>query len=165
MLLAALFNFPFDELYRMATRLDPAEAAALAERVVQLYERTGEGTGGPPPTPESETGVQVADREADPRKELELHLGRLNRILDEMLAEQESRATRGDDRAPAYYARGLQRMQALWERDRAGLFTYLFNCLVTGIFVTFGAPFWHRLSKSLLGVRRARALRPERGGS
>lgn len=71
--------------------------------------------------------------------------------LDE--AAKVSVQIRQDDTPP--FQAGWKTFETLWDKDRKGEISYhLLQCFFTALLVAFGAPFWHRLSTALLGMRK-----------
>lgn len=92
-------------------------------------------------------GKFVEAREADGKPESEGLVNDVRQALAELLDE---RADRGK-----LLTRGVDQIATLWYTDRGRIPTFLANCLITALLISFGAPFWHRLSQALLGAKKA----------
>lgn len=128
LLAAFVFDLPIDRLYRTAAALSPAEAVAVAEQALTLHDRSA--LAGAP----SDTLLASADS-----------------LLRAALA-----AT--GQREGANFVVDASRIRALFAGDvgqdvtRAG--SYLLGCLISALLVSFGAPFWHDLTRALLRLQR-----------
>jgi hypothetical protein len=114
--------------------------------------------------------------EAKPEQEIRDLLGDLRKAVSVSLfepgarAEAEPREALGDKgdtsgeedsiaTTAAPFGSGWDRIDALWDAgDEKRLLGHLLYCLLTALFVAFGAPFWHRLGEALLSFRRVPAV-------
>ena len=162
LLVALLFNFPFDELYRQATQRSTAETTALAEKMIGLYQERL-------PQVRSDAAMeQVSTTEEGRPTEngsaaSEQVLKELHQQAVTVLAALSAREGSSAIETP-YYTRGLKRMAALSSHPPQ-LLAYLFNCLVTAFFISFGAPFWHRVTSALLRRREEQKQSPNLPGA
>ncbi len=76
----------------------------------------------------------------------ELLVAKLRHEIGDLL---DARAGRGK-----VLTRGVRQIATLWREDKSDLATFLVNCLITALLISFGAPFWHRLSKALVSVKK-----------
>lgn len=150
LLIAILLNFPFDTLYRRASQLSPQQAAELTQAMIDADDRLREGdpevVSGAAPRAERRELVrslveQISVVTASPERQSETATPRVQR----------SDTVAAPDEAPLY-RRGLVAMSSA--EGFAGVASYFVNCLITALLVSFGAPFWHRLSESLLNIGR-----------
>lgn len=178
LLVAVALNFPFHAIYRQASMLSPEEAAALAEAVLDAEERLGElrpleaaaageeGEGtdageegeGPdagedeqPAAPDQPaTTPPVGTAPEDGRAALAQRREWIEGLVTTLVQEDASEAV-------PLHRRGLVAMTDTWSANGiGGIGNYLLNCLLTALLLSFGAPFWHRLSEALLDIRRGR---------
>lgn len=140
LLVAVFFNFPFDTLYERASAMSAEQAVDLADAVLEAESRINELT-----PLDAETTEEEAKAAIQKRREL---LEKLVRRID----------SAPDEEVVPLYQRGTERVAALWQgANRATkISSYLLNCLVTALLISFGAPFWHRLTEALLAVRRGK---------
>lgn len=161
--LALAFNFPFDELYRQATKLSPDEAVALAERMLDLSEKHGLAPAPPdeatPPTPPAEQPQEGAEPEAGASggTNPQADANSLHDIISALDAALGRKPDGDRGKTSSYLTRGYRQIQDKAAEGSGSFFQYIFNCLVTAVFVSFGAPFWHRMTTSLLGKARGSA--------
>lgn len=127
--LAVGLNLAFDTLYRNVSALSPDEVIRLADSVMAMDSEAPEPA----------------------RHTLEALQERLQDIARRLTVEEPTRIS---------LTGGWERLERLGSQREAwpsllGLLSYLVSCFVTAVLVSFGAPFWHRLSRALLDVRRA----------
>jgi hypothetical protein len=129
-------------------------------------EETAAGTEEPPRDPSDETsaasdqapaaGTPPPGPDASEPQDIE----ELRAKLDEALHQITDIVVKIDPRAEAatpLYRRGLDAIDRAWQAPGYHpIASYFFNCLVTALLISFGAPFWYRLSEALLNVRRDR---------
>jgi hypothetical protein len=118
--------------------MSPEEAIALAETMLEAHHRV------------AAEDAEVAERT------LEDLTGELKRLTAALDPESAAAAT-------PFHRRGLVKLGGFFgppgegapaRRGFPGLLEFLGNCLVTALLISFGAPFWHRLSEALLAVRK-----------
>jgi len=146
--LAIGLNFPFDALYERASNLSPAEAAQLAQTMIDSEARTRELLG------------QETPQDAEARQK---RLEELDRLRQDILTQLQSvpEAAGATDEGEPDDGAGFQNL--LWTQLSSGRYWKalgtLWNCLITALLISFGAPFWHRLTKALFNVRQPKAER------
>lgn len=124
LLIAFVFNFPINVLYENAQKIDPATAANLAEKMIDVYDQ------------------QIAL----PDSLLGENLTLANQIITETLKEQ------SDTNVVQYYS-DWSSIPKMFTGDFRFLL-YLFYCGITAVFLTFGAPFWNDIASSLLRLQK-----------
>lgn len=138
LLVAVVLDMPFDELWRRASAMSPEEAIGLAETMLEAHDR-----------------IAAEDTEGAERT-LEDLTGELKRLTSALNPDSAAAAT-------PLHQRGLVKIGSFFRaadegaparRGPLGLLEFLGNCLVTALLISFGAPFWHRLSEALLAVRK-----------
>lgn len=155
LLLAIVLCFPFDALYRQAATLSPQEAQALAATMIEYSEvRDGprseaRGQGATDSEPSQEAGATPngeadgADgADAELRDRFEASRQQIDKLLTTVAGDQ-----------AGIYEPTLSHLPELLHHP-TGIPWYLFNCLITALLISFGAPFWHRLSSALLRIRQ-----------
>jgi hypothetical protein len=139
-LVAFALNQPTQRIVTRAQAMSPEEATALADNVLQLYERT-----------------QAADTTRDttaarpPLPQLDSTLSRLVGTLDSL-------ARRGTAPDAANAALPIPGITEFFKKETKKIW-YLLGCLLTAVLVSFGAPFWNDLVGALANKNRS-APRP-----
>jgi hypothetical protein len=130
--IAILFNLPFERIYRAAGKISPEQTVAIAENAIEYYETQTEGTSG-------EDSVDVEQQLSLARDILESSLASLSgdKKLADYLIDKEDITELSDNR---------------WE----SILRFLFGCLLTAVLVSFGAPFWNDILKSVLRIKQSR---------
>lgn len=131
LLISLLFNFSAERIYLKATMLSAEESVALAENSIRLYESF-----------ETEEIIDSATMKQKVEK--------AKKILDtslESLSETEN--------SQKYFVT-WDDIKTLSDKPIWALIRYLFGCLITAILVSFGAPFWNDIAKSLLKIQQGR---------
>lgn len=133
--IALALGFPLDAMWERANELSTDQAVATATQLLAAGEELG--------------GDAAALGAGSSQEEVAAVTEAVGKLLRQV----------GDGRRQAsdLWRGGWDAVTARWsEGDVGGLAKYVFFCLLTAIFVSFGAPFWHRLSTSLLHLRRQR---------
>lgn len=139
-LLAFLGGFPINAIYQKAIRMTPEQALALADAAVTLADSTAMRMAAAPAEPDSgaaEAGVQASD------STVTLAIQDARKALALLRTESPGRAT--------WFG-----LPGMWPAGWLARGEYLFGCLLTALLVSFGAPFWNDLTKSLVKVQRER---------
>ncbi len=136
MLMAVVFNLPFDRLYKQAAAMPPEAALAAAEAATTQWEQSTAAEAARP-----EEGQEPA--------------ARAQALVERALEVLES------SQAPVNYILDWKQLQDLVRRPWQGL-RYLFGCLITALMVTFGAPFLNDVGSLLLRLQRGT---PAAGGT
>lgn len=181
LLLALFLNLPFQTLWRQASALSPEQAIALAEEMQRLRqaveeqeplegrnvavvsEAEGGGVSGnsvaEPPPEEGATGSAAAatGERREPHEDMTAaREGIASRLalLEQILLRFDSNKA-GEEKT--LLLRGWRHLDRVWDRSSdtklSDSLAYLLGCLVTALFLTFGAPFWDRLVDALLRVQ------------
>lgn len=140
LLLALAVNLPVGRIYRKARSLSPQDAAALAEKYVNLYD---------------EVSSKVESEPAQPQDQ-DL-LATLGALKQQALASLEPIASQG--------AGSPLRIFVRWEEDVAARSTYrvlailgyLAECLITAFLICFGAPVWNDIVTLLFRLQKGRS--------
>ena len=132
-LLFALFcNLPFGEIYKKASRLSPEEATQLAEQTVKLYERQKSIVS----FSDSLMSEQIKASEA---------------VAHQILTNKEIM----DPGKPKYFI-DRSFISDLYKKGFSAILLYLFECLVTALMVSFGAPILNDIASALLNLQKGR---------
>jgi hypothetical protein len=163
---AILLNFPFDAVFARAQALSPEEAVALAGQVDTLQDYLDETqeaelrryVGGVTQlvvTLDSSDGpdVPVWCRGFHRMKEIVTGGQNLPRFC--RMGSGSAARTTAPARPNANAATG--------PRGAPGLASYLLNCFITALLVSFGAPFWDRVTDSLLNRAKRQKSTPSNG--
>ncbi len=121
------FSLPFDRIYRAATQLSPEQALQLAETTVAMFA--------------ADTGA-VGEVGDTARARLESAQSIAGSVMTSLRPEAEllgKRITWGD-------------IREMWQRGT--VLRYLLGCLLTALLISFGAPVWHDLARTLLRLQR-----------
>lgn len=131
LIIALLFNLSLQRLYHYAAAVSPAEATAIAETNLKLYQEYRQTSAAVPP--ESVTAVAAMDT---------LRLRKLA-DLSQVILEQSGSVTFN-----------LVGNEVL---DGFGSFLhYLFGCFITALLLSFGAPIWNDAASALLNIQKAK---------
>lgn len=133
-LIAFFLNYPIDELYKKALETDSATAIKLAESAIELYSKKLD-----------------ADSLESQDSLLEKKLEMADEIINSVVRKEKSRQN-------VDYIINQQFVKALL-LDVKLLLRYLFGCIVTAVFITFGAPFWNDLASALLRLQKGKTPR------
>ena len=146
---AFLLGFPIQTIIQRSSAMSPEETAALASSVVALSEQVAaaESASVAVAQPGQPLPDSIAKQLSAARDSL---LGLLGRLQREAGAAAGSAAgAKGDGvlcrLAPSQFARGCEQRTSVM---------YLLGCLVTGLLISFGAPFWNDLLGALGGKAR-----------
>ena len=165
---AALFNLPFDAIYRSALSMPPEEASRLAVTVDSLSARYDAlvAAPAPPADPTDTTGTASPTGTAPPTEAATPALDSLYR------ARRDSLTALRDDLTASLRAAGLgSDPQTTYATRIAGagsvwaVLTYLLGCLLTAVLVSFGAPFWNDLAGALNRLQQERRAYPPPPGA
>ena len=138
MLIAVVFNLPFDRLFKQAAAMPPEAALAAAEAATTQWEQS------------MAAEAPTSDKAQEPAQRAQALVGRALEVLE---ASQ----------APVNYLIDGKQLRELTGRPWLGL-RYLFGCLVTALMVTFGAPVLTDLTSLLLRLQRGRSSAADTGG-
>jgi hypothetical protein len=134
LLLAFIFCLPINVLYQNAQKIDSAAAIKLAESTIEIYEDQVLNTD----TLNSE--IQISD------SLIKSNLKLINQIMTEKL-------NTNSNQSGITYFTDWSSFVDIFEGDFR-LIKYLFYCLITSIFLTFGAPFWNDIASALLRIQK-----------
>lgn len=157
LIVALAIGAPIQTLYQQALSRSPEETAALAEKLVALEERRA--------ALQADTTVQAEQRFRLMTDSLLLPLGKI-------LRQSHADSTAGPTGLPkTLIANSLtspdssagEYFQSLGQKLRS--IAYWLGCVITAILVSFGAPFWNDIVKSILYFQqsRRRQIRPAMG--
>jgi hypothetical protein len=140
LLLALAVNLPVGRIYRKARSLSPQDAAALAEKYVNLYDEISAKAESEPAQPQDEDLLTT-----------------LGALKQQALASLEPIASQG--------AGSPLRILVRWEEDIAprstysalALLGYLAECLITAFLICFGAPVWNDIVTLLFRLQKGRS--------
>lgn len=127
---ACIFNFSVDRIYSDAKSLDPEKAAAVATQAIEYYAN-------------QEMDYVLTD------STITEQLSLAREILDNSL-----KSVKESEAAISYLVD--------WDKiteDFKSVFLYLIGCIFTAVFVSFGAPFWNDISKTLLSIQQSKRQR------
>jgi hypothetical protein len=145
LVLVFAFNLPFNVVYHKAQVVSPAEAQRIVEEGIKLYGETFDAVNG---QSQDVGGVQNSDRAlgavADPES------GEDGNDLVAALVRV-AKDNRSLIEQPSY-----SHFTRAWQGGPSSFIGFLFYSLVTAILVSFGAPFWNDLAKSLQRVQQGR---------
>jgi hypothetical protein len=127
LLVTLAFSLPFDRIYQAATQVSPEQASQLAETAVGLFEADMSAVG------------EVSDTV---RAQMDTARDIATAVMSSLGPEAESlgRLITWDD---------VSEM-----RQQNTVLRYLLGCLLTALLVSFGAPVWHDLARTLLRLQR-----------
>jgi hypothetical protein len=146
LLVAFLGGFPIGVLYQRASRMTPDEARALAQAATSLADSVAlraQATVAPDST---NPGATVTSPDS---------LTQASQQLDQALRDARTALTlvQSDASGDALSLSSLRRFVEMpWPKKGE----YLFGCLVTALLLSFGAPFWNDLTKSLMTIQQQR---------
>lgn len=132
MLIAFCLNLPIDELYKKAKETDPATAISLAESTIKYY-----------------TQKTQLDSSATSDSLVQENLRLAKEILNTIIIK-ETKKQKVD------YIINRDFVEKLYQNEWFFL-RYLFGCVVTAIFITFGAPFWNDIASALLRLQKGKS--------
>lgn len=138
-IIAVMFNLPFERIYHAASKASPEETVAVAERTIELYEGQMDGF--------SQDDSLAAEK----------HLTLARGILDESLISLSG------DNVLADYLVDREDIIGLSEKKVESILRFIFGCLLTALLVSFGAPFWNDIVKSVLRIKQSK--RPGTGNT
>lgn len=131
LVVALMFNLSLQRLYRYAAAVSPAEASALAETSLNLYQEYRQAAEATPTN--STTEVAVMDT---------LKLKKLMNLSQEILEQS---------KGVAFNFVGNEVLDGF-----GSFFNYLFGCLITALLLSFGAPIWNDAASALLNLQKAK---------
>jgi len=149
LIVALAVGTPIQTLYQQALSRSPEETAALAEKLVNIEERRASLA--------ADTTIQEEKRIRILTDSMLIPLGRIIRE-----SHTDSTAT-GTGLPKTLIAQSLTSSSASPIRDylnglgkKVASPAYLLGCLITAILVSFGAPFWNDIVKSVLYFQKSR---------
>jgi hypothetical protein len=137
LLLALAFDLPFGRLYNEARRVPPDQAFEMLAAASAAYDTVVAG---------GDT-LRVVTRVLPPRVQAYAEA-----MLDSAVKRDSTAAAGGD---PLDYAGLVARAKAnLVDRGWRGGIDYVFGSLLTALLLSFGAPLWNDIAKSVLRLKR-----------
>lgn len=134
LLLSFIFCLPINVLYQKAQRIDSESAIKLAESTMEIYENNIQ-------TPDSlNSEAQVSD------SLVSTNLNLIKQIMTETI-------NNNSNQSGLTYFNDWSSFIDIFKGDFR-LIKYLFYCLITSIFLTFGAPFWNDIASALLRLQK-----------
>ena len=129
-LIAVACNIPFDMIYKQASSLPPDQVVAMAETSMELYH-----------------DYVTADSSRNP--------GTLNPDSVKAVITAAFRNVKPDRVGAVDYLISEKEIQEI-VRTPWMVIRFIVGCLITALFVCFGAPFWNSISSMLLAAVKAR---------
>lgn len=148
LLMAFCLNYPIDELYKKAKETDPATAINLAESTIKYYNKKKEID-----------SLANLKKYSDEKKKTD-SLANFDSLMQANLKlAQEimgTLLTKEKEKQNVDYIINKELLEKFYN-DLWFFLRYLFGCIVTAIFVTFGAPFWNDIASALLKLQKGRS--------
>jgi len=167
LLVALVMSYPAQDIYQRAAALTNEETVALTEQVLDVYE----------------SRQAIDSSEAGNSASAERDIKQLNALLDllngrlgitgtettqKVVAVSDSTdapvdpASVTEETGPADW--GTVEIPLLkkefWKKKPLGWLSYILGCLATAVLLSFGAPFWNDIAKSVLNYKKSMARRP-----
>jgi hypothetical protein len=132
MAIAVIFNIPFERIYHAAGKISPEQTIAMAENAIEFYETRVDN-------PVGQDSINVEEQ-------LALAQGILKSTLESLSEEKDL----------ADYLIDKEDITGLSDNLLEAILRFIFGCLLTAVLVSFGAPFWNDILKSVLRIKQNR---------
>lgn len=165
LLIAFVMSFPIQHIYDRATALTDEQAVAMVDQVLAIYESQQAAE-------EAAEGgeTQAAERDI---KDMNALVDVLTRRLSTAALDEPKRTTDATDlESPAdsaTVAKDTERSDmipapiltaAFWDKKPIEWLCYILGCILTAVLLSFGAPFWNDIAKSVLNYKKSMVRTP-----
>ena len=160
LVVALLMNFPVQRIYDLATTLTDEQAVAMAEQATNIYAEQAELDS----TSSGQDCLRVERQVKTMDKLYKLLTRRLGVTDSTDSASTDSTATgQGTQWGDIIQAPILT--SAFWVKEPPKWPGYLLGCFITAVLLSFGAPFWNDIAKSVLNLKKSMASAPSSTGT
>jgi len=127
LLIAFFFHLPFEVLYQKATTVSPDQATTVAEKAIDLYDRSPKDS-----------------------------LGRADRTITTLVTDATRVMSLAFEKQSIDYLVDLQTLRTMWGAGFPTMARYVLGLLITALLVSFGAPVWNDITSILLRTAKGR---------
>lgn len=144
LLLTFIFCLPINVLYQNAQKIDSKSAIKLAESTIEMYQEN----------------IQTQDSTNSETQMSDSLFNSNLKLIQQLMTET---INNNSNKSGITYFDDWKSFADIFKGDFR-LIQYLFYCLITSIFLTFGAPFWNDIASALLRLQKGTSKKSSSSG-